>query len=162
MPEPSKRRVGKTAAARALTDQKDNLLAQETPTPLSEPHRIPLTPEEERVLRLLKVSDLPANTSKVNLDALQSLKERQRVLWDAAAKKWKLKPNPVVTILNEIAALDDDGIDFLFQMLDSGMWDEWDCSLVGGIDMGFGSAEIRLAAKSGASAAKWIIEHPNR
>jgi hypothetical protein len=67
----------------------------------------------------------------------------------------------VVTILNEIAALDDDGIDFLLQMLDSGMWDEWDTGLVGGIEVGFGPAEIRLAAKSGASTAKWIIEHPH-
>jgi hypothetical protein len=69
--------------------------------------------------------------------------------------------SPVVKILNEIAALDDDGIDFLFQMLDSGMWDEWDCSLIGGIEMGMGSAEIRIAAKSGASAAQWIVDHPN-
>jgi hypothetical protein len=68
---------------------------------------------------------------------------------------------PVTDILNAIVALGDDEIDFLFQMLDSGMWDEWDCSLTGGIEMGFGSAEIRLAAKSGASTAKWIIEHPN-
>jgi hypothetical protein len=41
------------------------------------------------------------------------------------------------------------------------MWDEWDVSLVGGLSIGFGPAEIRLAAKSGASTVKWISEHPD-
>jgi hypothetical protein len=68
---------------------------------------------------------------------------------------------PVAAILEDIQALSDDELGFLFQMLDSGMWDEWDVSLVGGLSIGFGPAEIRLAAKSGASTAKWISEHPD-
>jgi hypothetical protein len=165
MPEDKKRenrrRVGKVKAVRAMTDAKNNILDQPVPTPMGEPHRIvePLHPEEERVLRLLKISDLPANTSKVNLDALQTLREKGRVRWDAAAKKWKLQDHPVVTILNAIVALSDDDMGFLLSMLDSGMWDEWDCGLHSGIEM-FGAAEIRFAAKSGVSTAKWLIDHP--
>ena len=160
--EPSKRRVGKVNAVRALTDAKNNILDQPVPTPMGEPHRLvePLHPEEERVLRLLKISDLPANTSKVNLDALKKLEAKGRVRWDAAARKWKLQDHPVVTILNAIVALSDDDMGFLLQMLDSGMWDEWDVSLDGGIAM-FGAVEIKLAAKSGAITAKYLIEHAN-
>jgi hypothetical protein len=162
MPDKPQRRVGKVKATRSLVEQKNNLLAQDTPTPMGEPHRLvePLHPEEQRVLRLLKISDLPANTSKVNLDALQTLREKGRVRWDAAAKKWKLQDHPVVTILNAIVALSDDDMGFLLQMLDSGMWDEWDVSLDGGITM-FGAVEIKLAAKSGAITAKYLIEHAN-
>jgi hypothetical protein len=67
--------------------------------------------------------------------------------------------NKVIDILDAIVALDDDGIDFLFQMLDHGMWDEWDTSLVGGLSIGFGPAEMRIAVRSSASFAKHIDKH---
>jgi len=115
MPDkPSKRRVGKVKAVRALKEQADGILSQTTPTPMGEPHRLP---------------------NEINI-------------------------NSVASILDAIVALSDDEIDFLFSMLDSGMWDEWDCSLIGGIEMGMGAAEIRLAAKSGTGTAKWIATHP--
>jgi hypothetical protein len=119
-----------------------------------------LNPEEQRVMRLLKTTNtLPANTSAANLTALQSLRDKGVVEWSEDNRKWRIKVNPVVAILEDIQALSDDEINFLFHMLDSGMWDEWDCSLVGGIEVGMGPVEIRLAAKSGAIAAKYLHEH---
>jgi len=58
-------------------------------------------------------------------------------------------------ILDDIAALNDGDTELLVNALDHGMWDEWDVSLVGGLSM-FGATEIRVAAKSAASFAKYI------
>jgi hypothetical protein len=159
----NRRRVGKVKAVRAMTNAKNNILDQPVPTPMGEPHRIvePLNPEEERVLRLLRVTKtLPANTSAANLTALQALRDRGIAEWHEADRKWRMRANPVVKVLEAIAALKADEIDFLFSMLDSGMWDEWDTSLIGGIECGMGGDEIRIAASAGASTAKYIIEHP--
>jgi hypothetical protein len=66
----------------------------------------------------------------------------------------------VSAILEDIQALSDEEIDFLFAMLNSGMWDEWDCSLVGGIEIGLGAPEIRVAVRAAAIAAKYHEDNP--
>lgn len=56
---------------------------------------------------------------------------------------------PVTDVLEAMKALDDDQLGFLFDVLDAGMHDEWDCTLPNGLGM-FGPAEIRIAVKTAA------------
>ena len=63
----------------------------------------------------------------------------------------------VSEILTDIVELGDNELELLLQMLDSGMWDEWDTGLVGGLSM-FGAAEVRIAARAGQITAKHIEE----
>lgn len=67
----------------------------------------------------------------------------------------------VSAILEDIQALSDEEIDFLFAMLNAGMWDEWDTSFVGGIEIGLGAPEIRIAVRAAAISAKYHEDHPD-
>jgi hypothetical protein len=62
----------------------------------------------------------------------------------------------VSDILDDMAALSDDDTELLLSALDHGMWDEWDTSLVGGLSIGFGPVEVRVAVKSAASFVKYL------
>jgi hypothetical protein len=48
---------------------------------------------------------------------------------------------------------DDTLAEQVLHLLNQGMWDEWDTSLVGGLDMGFGGAELRIAARTAHAIA---------
>lgn len=55
----------------------------------------------------------------------------------------------------KLMAEDDDLADLVLVYLNIGMWDEWDVDLFGGIKMGFGGPELRIAAHSGLSRYLW-------
>jgi hypothetical protein len=67
--------------------------------------------------------------------------------------------SPVVTALEAMQALSDEELDLFFGAFDSGMHDEWDCTLLTGLEQ-FGPAEWRIALKAAASAVRWTEEHP--
>lgn len=58
-------------------------------------------------------------------------------------------------ILQALAA-DSELLDEVLSMLDYGMWDEWDCGLADGLQLGFGPEEIKLAARVGDMRAEYL------
>lgn len=70
----------------------------------------------------------------------------------------KLESDKIEQIL-KLFAEDDELADRVLTYLNIGMWDEWDCDLLGGMKMGFGGPELRIAAHSGLSRYLWEKEH---
>ena len=55
-----------------------------------------------------------------------------------------------MTVAEILAAMAEDGTtaEQVLALLNQGMWDEWDTSLLDGLADGFGGAELRIAAKT--------------
>jgi hypothetical protein len=61
-----------------------------------------------------------------------------------------------------MSKLTGDEMDYMFGLLDAGMWDEWDTGLVKGLDMGFGGMELVITARTAHGLAKYHDEHPDK
>lgn len=51
---------------------------------------------------------------------------------------------------------EDELADQVLGLLSGGMFDEWDCSLTQGIELGFGGDEFKIAAKSARLTAEFV------
>lgn len=59
------------------------------------------------------------------------------------------------------AAMTDEQSSAVLGALDLAMWDEWDCGLTDGLELGFGHPELRIAARTAAILARaWEAEDP--
>lgn len=58
-------------------------------------------------------------------------------------------------LLETISQLSGQELEFLFDCMDEGMWDEWDTSLSNGLTM-FGNQELKIALRTAAIRAKYI------
>ena len=57
-------------------------------------------------------------------------------------------------ILDEIGKLSDEEANIFLISLNYGVFDEWDCTLNQFLELGFGSPELKIAAKAGAYCAR--------
>lgn len=64
-----------------------------------------------------------------------------------------------VELILKLMAQDEELADTVLVYLNIGMWDEWNVDLLGGIKMGFGGPELRIAAFSGLSRYLWEKKH---
>jgi hypothetical protein len=69
------------------------------------------------------------------------------------------KRTPVAGIMASITALTDEQANLFWSMLDSAMWDEWDCSLSTGLEM-FGVDELRVVTRTATIMAQHAEENP--
>src|SRR6478672_8071094 len=72
---------------------------------------------------------------------------RKRPVPTPMGEPHRVVPKAVSAILEDLLALTDDDLGLFFWSISEGMWDEWDCSLIAGLEM-FGEVEMRVAIKS--------------
>jgi hypothetical protein len=97
----------------------------------------------------------PGKQAAINLARKQNDALRARPVPTKMGEPHRVVPKAVSAILEDLLALTDDDLGLFFWSISEGMWDEWDTSLVGGLEI-FGEAEMRVAIRSAVFAAKAV------